>query len=166
VDGAFKTPSLRNVELTGPYFHNGGVSTLADVVAFYDRGGDRLSANGACDTTGFGDACSNLDGDIQSLGLGAITRDIGGTRVTAEDALVQFMVALTDDRVRYERAPFDHPEIKLTDGHPGNEQSLTNRGDGRATDSYRTLPAVGASGTTQPLGTFLGLDPGASTQGP
>ena len=24
VDGAFKTPSLRNVELTGPYFHNGG----------------------------------------------------------------------------------------------------------------------------------------------
>lgn len=164
VDGAFKTPSLRNVELTGPYFHNGGVSTLADVVAFYNRGGDRIATNGPCDTTGFGDACSNLDADIQSLGLGAITRDIGWTRVTAEDALVQFMVALTDDRVRYERAPFDHPEITLTDGHPGNEQSLTNRGDARAADSYRTLPAVGASGSTQPLGTFLGLDPGAATE--
>src|SRR6185436_11354816 len=27
VDGAFKTPGLRNVELTGPYFHNGGYAT-------------------------------------------------------------------------------------------------------------------------------------------
>src|SRR2546422_5886765 len=28
VDGAFKVPSLRNVELTGPYMHNGGFLTL------------------------------------------------------------------------------------------------------------------------------------------
>ncbi|MGH8527969.1 MAG: hypothetical protein ACREXY_28230, partial [Gammaproteobacteria bacterium] len=28
VDGAFKTPGLRNSELTGPYFHNGGMATL------------------------------------------------------------------------------------------------------------------------------------------
>jgi len=28
VNGAFKSPSLRNVELTGPYMHNGGFSTL------------------------------------------------------------------------------------------------------------------------------------------
>ena len=40
VDGAFKTPSLRNVELTGPYFHNGGASTLMQVVEFYARGGN------------------------------------------------------------------------------------------------------------------------------
>ena len=32
VDGAFKTPSLRNVELTGPYMHNGGMRTLEEVV--------------------------------------------------------------------------------------------------------------------------------------
>src|SRR4029079_13244384 len=38
--GAFKTPGLRNVKLTAPYFHNGGKATLADVVAFYARGGD------------------------------------------------------------------------------------------------------------------------------
>src|SRR5262249_3832381 len=38
--GAFKTPGLRNVNLTAPYFHNGGKATLADVVDFYDRGGD------------------------------------------------------------------------------------------------------------------------------
>jgi cytochrome c peroxidase len=37
--GRFKTPSLRNVALTWPYMHDGSVGTLADVVAFYDRGG-------------------------------------------------------------------------------------------------------------------------------
>lgn len=35
----FRTPSLRNVALTRPYMHNGSLSTLADVVAFYDAGG-------------------------------------------------------------------------------------------------------------------------------
>ncbi len=41
IDGAFKVPSLRNVELTGPYFHNGGQATLDQVMQFYNRGGDR-----------------------------------------------------------------------------------------------------------------------------
>ena len=40
VDGAFKVPSLRNIELTGPYMHNGGMSTLEQVAAFFNRGGD------------------------------------------------------------------------------------------------------------------------------
>src|SRR4028118_36971 len=30
-DGAFKTPGLRNIELTGPYFHNGGELTLREI---------------------------------------------------------------------------------------------------------------------------------------
>ncbi len=38
--GAFRTPSLRNVELTAPYFHNGSAATLADVVKFYVQGGN------------------------------------------------------------------------------------------------------------------------------
>src|SRR2546422_8026734 len=38
--GAFKAPGLRNVELTGPYMHNGGMATLEQVVDFYSRGGD------------------------------------------------------------------------------------------------------------------------------
>ena len=37
--GSFRTPSLRNVELTAPYFHNGSVKTLKDVLAFYSKGG-------------------------------------------------------------------------------------------------------------------------------
>jgi cytochrome c peroxidase len=33
--GLFKVPTLRNVALTGPYFHNGAVATLEEAVAFY-----------------------------------------------------------------------------------------------------------------------------------
>jgi cytochrome c peroxidase len=35
----YKTPSLRNVALTAPYMHNGSLSTLSEVVEFYDQGG-------------------------------------------------------------------------------------------------------------------------------
>jgi cytochrome c peroxidase len=35
---AFRTPTLRNVELTAPYMHDGVFATLEDVVRFYDRG--------------------------------------------------------------------------------------------------------------------------------
>lgn len=35
----YKTPSLRNIALTAPYMHNGSLSTLEEVVEFYDSGG-------------------------------------------------------------------------------------------------------------------------------
>ena len=38
--GALRTPSLRDVELTAPYMHNGSEKTLIDVVRFYNRGGN------------------------------------------------------------------------------------------------------------------------------
>ncbi|MEK6320550.1 MAG: cytochrome c peroxidase [Acidobacteriota bacterium] len=38
--GAFRTPSLRNIALTGPYFHDGSAATLEDVVRFYLKGGN------------------------------------------------------------------------------------------------------------------------------
>src|SRR5262249_21710994 len=57
VDGSFKAPSLRNVELTAPYMHNGGMLTLEQVVEFYARGGDFHEANAA-----------NLDAAINGVG--------------------------------------------------------------------------------------------------
>src|SRR5712691_4867770 len=113
VDGAFKTPILRNVGLTPPYFHNGSRATLAQVVQFYNRGGDRRGQDGD-DTTGSGllgeggatgilpttsPRGSNLDPDIQPLFLSQ----------AEQDALVAFLLSLTDDRVACEQAPFDHP---------------------------------------------------------
>jgi cytochrome c peroxidase len=54
--GAFKTPQLRNVALTAPYMHDGSEKTLADVIEFYDRGGNPNPF---------------LDGGIRPLGLSA-----------------------------------------------------------------------------------------------
>tara|TARA_R110002050_G_scaffold200492_1_gene335355 strand:+ start:13617 stop:14630 length:1014 start_codon:yes stop_codon:yes gene_type:complete len=36
--GRFKTPTLRNIELTAPYMHDGRFATLEDVVDFYSTG--------------------------------------------------------------------------------------------------------------------------------
>jgi cytochrome c peroxidase len=135
LDGAFKTPQLRNVELTGPYFHNGGMATLRQVVDFYNRGGDFDSPN--------------LDSVMRrQSGLSREQR-------LSEDqkhALVAFLLALTDERVRYDRAPFDHPSLCVP-------LSQTVGDDGHALDTMQCLDAVGASGATQPHGAFLGLDP-------
>lgn len=38
---SFKTPTLRNIELTAPYMHNGVYNTLEEVVDFYEKGGGK-----------------------------------------------------------------------------------------------------------------------------
>jgi len=130
VNGAFKTPTLRNVELTGPYFHNGGMSTLLQAVEFYTRGGNFPS--------------ENLQ-DLDPIGEIGRLRNAPDRRAN----LVAFLLTLTDDRVKFKRAPFDHPQLFLPagDGLEGGTETLLE------------LPAVGAAGTAQPLPTFLNLDP-------
>ena len=48
--------------------------------------------------------------------------------------------ALTDDRVRFERAPFDHPQIFVPNGHPGGPNSTTDADN----DGLADLLAVGS----------------------
>lgn len=134
VNGAFKTPGLRNIELTAPYFHNGGKLTLNQVVDFYNHGGDFHEQN-----------IDNLDADIQNLNLSA----------EEKTDLVEFLKSLTDQRVRKQSAPFDHPQLFIPNGHPGNTTSVTQDGTtGKATDSLLEIPAVGRSGGA-PLANFL-----------
>jgi cytochrome c peroxidase len=52
--GAFKTPTLRNIAITGPYMHDGSLATLWDVMDHYNKGGVPNP---------------NLDGGMQRLGL-------------------------------------------------------------------------------------------------
>ncbi|HZT55735.1 MAG TPA: cytochrome c peroxidase [Burkholderiaceae bacterium] len=135
VDGAFKVPTLRNVELTGPYFHNGGQATLEEVVRFYNRGGDRRrTGNGGANTTGFGTNPSNLDPDIEPLGLSA----------QQQADLVAFLKSLTDERVRWEVAPFDHPQLAVMQGHSANVNPRL--GAPMAADLGTVLPEVGRGG--------------------
>jgi cytochrome c peroxidase len=138
VDGAFKTPGLRNVEFTGPYFHNGGKATLMQVVDFYNRGGDFSAENAPVP-----------DPTIKPLGL---------TEQDKED-LVAFLLSLSDDRVRYQKAPFDHPAICVPYGHEGDSASVKTDESGAAIDAMLCMPEVGADGATKPIRTFLGLDP-------
>ena len=143
VDGAFKIPGLRNVELTGPYFHNGGQATLDQVVEFYGRRGD------------FGDV------NIADLAAGMAGITIG----PADRApLVAFLRALTDDRVREESAPFDHPQLAVPNGHPGDRLAITCTSGIVACDDRLDIPATGRRGRPPaglpPLQPFLGLDLG------
>jgi cytochrome c peroxidase len=39
--GAFKTPTLRNIAASAPYFHDGSAMTLEDVIEYYDKGGTK-----------------------------------------------------------------------------------------------------------------------------
>ncbi len=140
IKGAFKTPGLRNVELTGPYFHNGGQATLGQVMDFYDRQGDFADVN------------------VKDL-------DVSLTRVDLEEEdkvpLIKFMLALTDERVRNEQGPFDHPQLMVPNGHPGNQLKVTCGDALVPCEDTLELPAVGNAGRAAsglpPLATFLGL---------
>jgi hypothetical protein len=63
-----------------------------------------------------------------------------------KEALVAFLKGLTDERVRLDKAPFDHPQLFVPNGHPGNETSVTDDGTGKATDTLLEIPAVGRNG--------------------
>jgi cytochrome c peroxidase len=136
VDGAMKVPGLRNVELTAPYFHNGGFLTLAQVLEFYSRGGDVRPQH-------------SLDGSLEIAPLNILTNTPGELL-----ALEAFLRALTDERVRYRRAPFDHPELFVPDGHPGDGGHVLDDGRGTALDRLRRIPPVGRRGGP-PLPGFL-----------
>ena len=75
--GAFKTPTVRDAARTGPYMHDGSLTTLEAVVEHYDKGG---IANPA------------LDKDMKKLDL---------TKPEKAD-VVAFMKALTGESPRFE----------------------------------------------------------------
>lgn len=139
-DAAFKIPSLRNIELTGPYMHNGSMASLEEVIEFYARGGNFAGASKQFGTV-FGQPELQLDAGARS-------------------DLLEFLRSLTDERVRYERAPFDHPELRLLDGHEGDRTRLrtpNTLGTQLGQDRWRLIPAVGAAGNSQPLPSFQEL---------
>jgi cytochrome c peroxidase len=71
--GAFRTMTIRNIAITGPYMHDGSLATLWDVMDHYNKGGVQNPY---------------LDGGMQRLGLSE-----------AEiDDMVQWMSSLTSDK--------------------------------------------------------------------
>jgi cytochrome c peroxidase len=83
--GAFKTPTLREVEHTAPYMHDGSLKTLDEVVDFYDKGGR---------------ANKNLDERMKKLNLTAMEKK----------DLVEFLKALSGEGWQKILAPQIFPQ--------------------------------------------------------
>lgn len=146
-DGNFKVPGLRNVELTAPYFHNGGDMTLQDVVEFYARGGNFPDANAA-----------SVDAAFQDIG--ALQNSPAKV-----DALVAFMMSMTDERVRNESAPFDHPEIFIPSGDDPLLKLVARDANGTAAATLTVTIAAVATPTNKTSFVISGIkDPGCSLQ--
>jgi cytochrome c peroxidase len=138
INGAFKTPGLRNVALTGPYMHTGGYATLSQVINNYHRVGDFGREN--------------------FVDLSPDTAMAGGMTIFQKRDLLQLMLEMTDPRVEKMSAPFDHPELSIPNGHTlkaGTTSTVINRGDGAAKDDVKVIPATGKNGGA-PLRRFLG----------
>jgi cytochrome c peroxidase len=83
--GAFKVPTLRNVALTAPYFHNGRFRTLREVVDFYVR----------------------RDTDPAEW----YPAGPGGTVHKYDDLPPEYADNVNDDEVPYDREPGDAPAL-------------------------------------------------------
>ena len=142
--GKFKVPGLRNVALRAPYFHNGGMPTLADVVDFYARGGD-----------------FHINQDLLVFSIP------GQISPTDRINLIAFLDTLTDPRVAQGLPPFDRPRL-WSEG--ANVPTLTGSGTpgtgGLAPQSIAVLPpyagnqqlTVGVDGVPGGVLYFLALD--------
>jgi cytochrome c peroxidase len=114
VNGSFKSNTLRNIEYTGPYMHNGSMKSLREVVEFYARGG-------------------NFKNEADR------SPDVNGIKLLREDpskidSLVAFMHTLTDENASINAAPFDHPSLRIENGvdSSGNPQFVEVEATGQS----------------------------------
>jgi cytochrome c peroxidase len=134
---------------TDPLAKNGTACTTGD------NSGTGPDGNQAWPVSG-SDCNTNTTGVIIPLGLSDCDANVGGIvgpnaactakghTVATDDltALERFLKSLTDHRVQCDVAPFDHPALRVTNGHTGSDANH----DGKANDIAFTLPAVGAAG--------------------
>ncbi|MBK8813933.1 MAG: VCBS repeat-containing protein [Acidobacteria bacterium] len=135
-NGRFRTPTLRNIELRGPFMHNGRFATLEDVVEFYNRGGDFDAPN----------IDHNL---IRPLNL------TPGQKA----ALVSFLKRpLTDLRVKNELPPFDRPTLYTETNRVPVVSGTGRAGSGAITPKVTAIepPLVGNPSFTVGVSDSLG----------
>jgi cytochrome c peroxidase len=81
--GRFRAPTLRNIELTAPYMHDGSIATLEEVLDHYSRGG-RLIAEGPL----AGDGAKNPFKSELIVGFSLTTQE--------KQDVIAFLQSLTD----------------------------------------------------------------------
>ncbi len=133
--GAFRVPSLRNVELRAPYMHNGRLATLEDVVEFYNRGGDFTAPN--------------KDPRVRPRNL----------TQGQKSALLAFLRRpLTDPRVAAEGAPFDRPGLYTESARVPQIIGIATAGSGGFAPTITALepPLLGNDNFTVAVSAALG----------
>ncbi len=148
--GRFKVPSLRNVELRGTFFHNGRFTTLEQVVAFYNRGGD------------FGGP--NKDPLIRQRALSPQQQ---------ADIVAFLKRPLTDPRVTAELPPFDRPTLYMDSNRVPQVTGTGRAGSGGIVPVIKaispplagnpnfTVSVSGALGNADAVLVISSYDPGA-----
>ncbi len=96
--GRFKAPTLRNIELTAPYMHDGSIATLEEVIAHYARGGRQIEAGPF-----------RGDGRVSPFK----SEFVRGFELNAEETadLIAFLQSLTDHSISNDRK-FSTPYIE------------------------------------------------------
>lgn len=112
--GRFKTPGLRNISLQNTFMHNGGLTSIEEVIEFYDRGGDVNNPN--------------LDNRIRPLNL---------NNQQKIDLAAFLKRPLTDPRVSSGIAPFTSPLL-----FSESDRVPTQSGTGIAGSNLKTPVAV------------------------
>lgn len=133
--GAFRTPSLRNVELRAPYMSNGRFATLEQVVDFYDRGGDFTAPN--------------KDPRVRPRNLTA----------QQKANLVAFLKRpLTDLRAATETGPFERPTLYTESDRIPQLVGTARAGSGNVTPQIGALepPLLGNANFTVSVSGALG----------
>ncbi|MGO4549985.1 hypothetical protein AB4059_02625 [Lysobacter sp. 2RAF19] len=150
-NGGVKVPSLRNIELTGPYFHNGGKVTFRQVINFYAHGGDFPVTNAPDKDAHIVD----LDHEVPIV-----------LSPNERNAMAAFLLSLTDERVAHEQAPFDRPELfvpvdgRAPDNTGGRSRIITQSGATSACGlaiCFRRLAPTGAAGHANRVPAFLNV---------
>jgi cytochrome c peroxidase len=74
--GAMRTPSLRNLENTGPYMHQGQLETLADVLAHYNAAPEAMIGHSDIEPLGLSDReLEQLEAFLLTLAAPAATSE-------------------------------------------------------------------------------------------
>jgi cytochrome c peroxidase len=101
--GAFRTPQIRNIGITGPYMHDGSLNTLWDVVDHYNAGGE---------------ANPYLDGGMEALDL--TEQEI--------DQVVAFLFTLTDKRfAKLNEEEMAKQRERAQENRPERDEALATR---------------------------------------
>jgi len=101
LDGAFKSPTLRNIALSAPYMHNGAFATLDEVIDFYAKGG------GA-------DQGFKVDRQIVPFELSA----------QEKEDLIAFLYALTDESAMPEVPPSVPSGLPVVEQYPNTAREV------------------------------------------